>query len=254
MEGADILNKDAKVEADRKQERGCDMGLFTKDKKNEVSFSIELKSSIEMGTDDTVQRLLTEASQKRKNGNLDGAIEVLKAAYKELDKHSWSFPIAVYLRLPLYLQESGKKDEAWEEFNRLVLWVNSKPRYSPEVTPMDLSAIWDKMRLFLQREGKNDYAVQFAVWSYLSWAVGLYMQKREDELVAYKAETNIEKALKTSLHKAGKEFLTNRLVKIVLNSLGNLPAVDYREIAKTVQEELRGGGGGGGGGGEIGIG
>jgi hypothetical protein len=197
---------------------------------------MELKSSIEMGTDDTVQRLLKEASQKKRNGNLDGAIEVLKAAYKELE--SSSFPIEVYLRLPLYLQESGKKDEAWGEFNKLVLWVNSKPRYSPEVTPMELSAIWDKMRLFLQREGKNDYAVQFAVWSYLSLAVGLYMQKREDELAAYKAETNIQKALKTSLHKADKEFLTDRLVKIILNSLNNLPAVDYKEIAKKVQEEL----------------
>ena len=103
---------------------------------------------------------------------------------------------------------------------------------------MELSAIWDKMRLLLQREGKNEYAVQFAVWSYLSWAVGLYVQKREDELATYKAETNIQKALITSLHKAGKEFQLDRLVKIILNSLNNLPSVDYKEIAKTVQEEL----------------
>ena len=211
---------------------------FEGPKNSQVSSSIKLKASIEMGTDDTVQRLLKEASQKKRDGDIDGAIEVLKAAYEELDEHSWSFPIEVYLRLPLYLQESGKKDEAWKEFNRLVLWVNSKPRYSHEGTPMELSAIWDKMRLFLQREGQNDYAVQFAVWSYLSWAVGLYMQKREDELAAYKAETNIQKALNTSLHKAGKEFLTDRLVKIILNSLENVPAVNYKEIAKTVQEEL----------------
>jgi hypothetical protein len=188
-----------------------------------------------MGTDDTVQRLLKEASQKKRSGDLDGAITLLKAAYR----HSWSFPIEVYLRLPLYLQESGKKDEAWKEFNRLVLWVNSKPRYSPEGTPMELSSIWDKMRLFLQREGKNDYAVQFAVWSYLSWAVGLYVQKRGDELKAYKAETNIQNTLKTSLHKADKEFLTGRLVKIILDSLNNLPVVDYKEIAKIVQEEMK---------------
>lgn len=214
------------------------MGLFKKDKKNEVAFSIELKSSIEMGTDDTVQRLLREASQKKKSGNLDGAIEVLKTAYKELDKSRSFFPIEVYLRLPLYLQESGKKDDAWAEFNRLVSWVNSKPRYSPEVAPMELSAIWDKMRLFLQREGKNDYAVQFAVWSYLSWAVGLYIQKRQDELSTYKEEANIQKALKAALRKADKEFLTDRLVKTILDSLDNLPAVDYKEIARTVQEEL----------------
>ena len=216
------------------------MGLFKKDKKNsEASFSVEVKSSIGMGTDDTIQRLLKEASQKKRDGDIDGAIVLLEAAYKELDKHSWGFPIEVYLRLPLYLQESDKKDEAWKEFNRLVLWVNSKPRYSREGTPMELSAIWDKMRLFLQREGKNDYAVQFAVWSYLSWAVGLYMQKREDELEAYEAETNIRKALKTSLHKADKEFLTARLVKIILGALNNLPVVHYKEIAQTVQEEMK---------------
>jgi hypothetical protein len=191
-----------------------------------------------MGTDDTVQKLLKEASQKKRNGDLDGAIALLKAAYKELDRHSWSFPIEVYLRLPLYLHEAGRKDEAWEELNRLTLWVNSKPRYSPEVTPMELSAIWDKMRLVLQREGKNDYALQFAVWSYLSWAVGLYIQKREGELKAYKAKTNIEKTLKTSLRKTGKEFLTDRLVKVISDSLNNLPVVDYKKIAETVREMI----------------
>lgn len=215
------------------------MGLFRKDKKSsEPSLSVDLKFSIETGTDDTVQRLLREATELKRNGSFDRAIETLKAAYKELGKYSSVFPIEVYLRLPLYLQESGKKDEAWAEFNRLVSWVNSKPRYSPQVTPMELSAIWDKMRLFLQREGKNDYAVQFAVWSYLSWAAGLYIQKRQDELEAYKEEANIQKALRSCLRKADKEFLTDKLVNIISRSLGNLPVVNYREIAETVQGEL----------------
>ena len=214
------------------------MGLFKKDKKNEVSFSIELKSSIEMGTDDTVQRLLKEASQKKKNGNLGGAIEVLKVAYKELDKHSWSFPIAVYLRLPLYLQESGKKDEAWEEFNKLVLWVNSKPRYSPEVTPMELSAIWDKMRLFLQREGKKEYAITFGVWSYLSWAKGLHQQKRTSELETYTNNENITKSMSPLLKKAGKESFLERITKLVSDSLKQLPDLDFKNIASLIKTEL----------------
>ncbi|MBA7669706.1 hypothetical protein ES703_77839 [subsurface metagenome] len=47
------------------------MGLFKKDKKNsEASFSVEVKSSIGMGTDDTVQRLLKEASQKKRDWRL----------------------------------------------------------------------------------------------------------------------------------------------------------------------------------------
>jgi len=184
-------------------------------------------------------KLLKEATTKKKSGDINGAIKALRDSYKILNENSMLYSIQTYLRLPLYLQEAGKSDEAWSEFNRLSMWVNTKPRYSPEVTPMELSIIWDKMRLYLQRENKNDYAVQFAVWSYLSCAVGLYMQKREDELETYKAETNIKKALKTSLHKADKEFLTDRLVRIILDSLNNLPVVDYKEIAKTVQEEMK---------------
>ena len=186
-----------------------------------------------------VDKLLKEATIKKKSGDINGAIKALRDSYKILNENSMLYSIQTYLRLPLYLQEAGKSDEAWSEFNQLIMWANTKPRYSPEVTPMDLSIIWGKMRLHLQREGKNDYAVQFAVWSYLSWAVGLYMQRREDELKAYKAETNIQKALKASLHKADKEFLTDRLVKIILDSLSSLPRVDYKEVAKTVREEMK---------------
>ena len=184
-------------------------------------------------------KLLKEATTKKKSRDINGAIKALRDSYKILNENSMLYPIQTYLRLPLYLQEAGRSDEAWNEFNQLIMWVNTKPRYSPEVTPMDLSIIWDKMRLHLQREGKNDYAVQFAVWSYVAWAVGLYMQKREDELEAYKAEINIQKALETCLRKANKEFLTDRLVKVILDSLNNLPIVDYKEIAKTVQEEMK---------------
>lgn len=215
------------------------MGLFKKDKKNsEASFSIEVKPSIGMGTDDTVQRLLKEASQKKRDGDLDGAIALLRAAYKELDRHPWFFPIEVYLRLPLYLQESGKKDEAWEEFNRLVLWVNSKPRYSPEGTPMELSAIWDKMRLFLQREGKNEYAITFGVWSYLSWARGLHEHKRLSELETYTTIEGITKSINPLLKKAGKELFVERITKVVFESLKQLPDLDFKNIASQIKVEL----------------
>jgi len=215
------------------------MGLFKKDKKNsEASFSIKVKTSIGMGTDDTVQRLLKEASQKKRNGDFDGAIALLEAAYKELDRHSWSSPIEVYLRLPLYLQESGKKDEAWGEFNRLVLWVNSKPRYSPEVTPMELSAIWGKMRLFLQREGKHEDAITFGVWSYLSWARGLHEQKRLSELEVYTTIENIGKGINPLLKKAGKELFVERITKVVSESLKQLPGLDFKNIAIQTKVEL----------------
>ena len=183
--------------------------------------------------------LLKQATIKKNSGDLDGAIKLLRAAYKELDKGSMLYPIQTYLRLPLYLQEAGRKDEAWGEFNRLILWVNSKPRYSAEVTPMEQSIIWDKMRLFLQREGKNEYAVQFGVWSYLSWAVGLYMQKRKDELDTYASKSSIEKTVKPLLKRAKKEAYLVSIVNIISNQLKNLPKLDFKQIADTIQKELK---------------
>ena len=183
--------------------------------------------------------LLKQATIKKNSGDLDGAIKLLRDAYGELDKSSMFYSIDVYLRLPLYLQEAGRKDEAWGEFNRLILWVNSKPRYSAEVTPMEQSMIWDKMRLFLQREGKNESAVQFGVWSYLSWAVGLYVQKRKDELNTYTSGANIEKAVKPLLKKAGKEASLGNIVSIISSRLKSLPKLDFKQIADTIQKELK---------------
>ena len=184
--------------------------------------------------------LLKQATIKKNNGDLDGAIKLLKDAYEELDKSSMLYSIQTYLRLPLYLQEAGRKDEAWGEFNRLILWVNSKSRYSAGVTPMEQSIIWDKMRLFLQREGKNEYAVQFGVWSYLSWSVGLYTQKRKDELDAYASKSSIEKTVKPLLKRAKKEAYQVSIVNMISNQLKNLPKLDFKQIADTIQKELKG--------------
>ncbi len=215
------------------------MGIFKKDKKSkEVSFSIEVKSSIEMGTDDEYHRLLKEATNKKKNGDLDGAIKILRSLYDKLSSNGMMFSIETYLRLPLYLQEAGRKDEAWGEFNQLTLWVNSKPRYSPEVTPMEQSIIWDKMRLFLQREGKNEYAITFGVWSYLSWAIGLYKQKRLSELEAYTATENILKKMTPLLKKASRELLSDSIMAIVSESLAQLPDIDFKSIANKIKAGL----------------
>lgn len=182
--------------------------------------------------------LLKQATAQKNAGDLPSAIKSLKIAYEELNKNSMLYPIQTYLRLPLYLQEAEIKDEAWEEFNKLILWVNSKPRYSPEVTPMEQSIIWDKMRLFLQREGRNEYAIQFGVWSYLSWAVGLHIQGRKDELNTYKSIANIHKTIRPILKRAKREALAERIAYIIGNTLENLPEINFKEIANTIQKEL----------------
>lgn len=187
---------------------------------------------------DTPDELLKQATIKKNSDDLDGAIKLLRTAYEELDKSSMFYSIQTYLRLPLYLQEAGRNDEAWGEFNRLVLWVNSKPRYSAEVTPMEQSIIWSKMRLFLQREGKNEHAIQFGVWAYLSWALGLYVQHRKDELNKHAANSSIEKAMKPLLKKTGKDDKIANVVSLISNQIRNLPKLDFKQIADALNHEL----------------
>jgi tetratricopeptide (TPR) repeat protein len=185
-------------------------------KKNEVTVTLTLNTpTIEIGTPSKADLLLKDATAQKQAGDIDKAIETLREAYKELTSSSSVYPINTYLRLPLYLQQAGKNDEAWGEFNKLILWVNTKPRYSPEMTPIDQSIIWDKMRLFLQREGKYTYAIQFAVWSYVSWGVGFYKQQRDGELLTYKTEANIKEALLPIIKKANKQNYINEIVKVV---------------------------------------
>ncbi len=216
------------------------MRLFKKDKKSdEESFSMTVKSSIEMGTDDEYNRLLKEATVKKKNGDINSAINILRSVNDKLSSGKMMLPITVYLRLPLYLQEAGRKDEAWSEFNNLVLWVNSKPRYSSEVTPMDLSIIWDKMRLFLQRENNNEYAITFGIWSYLSWAIGLYNQNRLSEMETYTSNENILKTINPLLKKAHKESSSEAVKTILSDSLKQLPNIDFHNVADRIQEELK---------------
>lgn len=178
--------------------------------------------------------LLKEATAQKQAGNINSAIETLKLAYKELEDSPSIYPIDTYLRLPLYLQQADRNDEAWGELNRLILWVNSKTRYSKELSPMDQSIIWDKMRLFLQREGKYDYAIQFAIWSYVSWGNGLYEQNRNDEFHTYKLKANIEKSLLPAVKKAGKQVYIEEIAKIVSKSLNSFPQLDYRELSESI--------------------
>lgn len=116
--------------------------------------------------------LLKKATSKKKEGDFDNAIKLLKLAYKEISKGPMVYPVDTFLRLPLYLQAAKRNDEAWREFNFLLTKGYPNQMSDLEFIPMDHSIIYDKMRLFLQREGKPELAIKFGIFSFLSWAIG----------------------------------------------------------------------------------
>jgi len=180
------------------------------------------------------QKLLKEATVKKKAGDLDGAIELLKEAFSQTGEDGGGCGTKELLRLPMYLQEAGRNDEAWGEFNGLI-----HRRLSGQDTSlamMDQSIIYDKMRLFLQREKKTDYAIRIGILSYLSWATGLCLQERTDELADYLSREKLETAMLKLLKKAKREELLEHICNIVEEETRNLPDSDFNELSKKVNQ------------------
>ena len=171
------------------------------------------------------QNLLKDATANREQ-DCDSAIESLRRAYRLIDDPE-SEPIETYLRLPLYLQQAGRFDEAWFEANKLLKEFRySRQRLNREVLPMDHSTIYDKMRLMLQREKRFQEAVVYAVLSHVSWAIGLSRQRgRGTELKDTRDKETIELMLTRPLKKAKLTDRAGPLVTLLAGRLRSAKAI-----------------------------
>lgn len=182
--------------------------------------------------------LLKEATRQKDEGNLDLAIETLRRAYAEIGQSYVSYSIDTFLRLPLYLQKAGRNDEAWDEFNLLVTRGFPNQLQNLEVLPMERSQIFDKMRLFLQREKKFDLAVRFGIWSFISWAIGLARQKRTRELNSYISRSNVADCVENLLKKAKKSDVLDELTQLVVSERKRLPNIDVADLGRRIDAIL----------------
>ena len=147
--------------------------------------------------------LLKSATAHRDAGHLDEAIADLIGAYRVIAKGDVSYPIETYLRLPLYLQEAHRPDEAWNQFNALLQnGFHLMPRDSG-LLPMFHATIYDKMRLFLQQQEAFLLACCYALGSQYATALGLYRQKRVDEILAI-LDADLEREVVTKILKKAK--------------------------------------------------
>lgn len=92
-------------------------------------------------------------------GKTSEAVESLYAAYVSAMRSRTHFTVQFYLRLPMYLQQAGRSDEAWREFNNLLTLGYPKMENSEQGRRWMEAAVYDKMRLFLEREKKFEHAV-----------------------------------------------------------------------------------------------
>lgn len=215
--------------------------------------------------------LLKDATKKKDEKDLDGAISCLREAYKLMAQSTISYPIETFLRLPLYLQQAGRYAEAVEEFEKLLR--NAPAKIAKEfshvsakrqngLAAMERATIFDKMRLAAQREKQFVYSAYYQVLSDANRCLGLKLQDRTEEADGYQDRESWAGGVDSLLKKAKKEAVVEALVDrcmafaqsctaptldklttdaaALLEIGGALPALEKLHVQnKTTQEEYR---------------
>ncbi len=169
---------------------------------------------------------------------MDEAISLLHAAYKAISKGDIDYGVNTFLRLPLYLQEAKKPEEAWKEFNNLLAKGFVNQLNNPDLVPMYNSEIYDKMRLFLQREGRNSEAEKYGVFSHFSCATGLFLQKRTSEFKDLISAKTLEDKVLKLLKKAKKPNLSEQISSLIKHEVKNIPNIDYGTLSKKIDKVI----------------
>lgn len=175
--------------------------------------------------------MVKEATALHKAGKFDDAVEKLKAAYREAEEKKLAVTVKDYLKLPPYLQKAKRNDEAWAWFNTLIRQTASDH--------MSLSEIYDKMRLFRQREGDPKDAIKYGVLSRVHWCLGLHEQvtkmgwdDRKDELKNCKAR--LGEGYVELLKKADCEHLEDELKKIISTHMSSFPSIRLPDLVRDI--------------------
>lgn len=120
----------------------------------------------------------------------------------------------------MYLQKAGKNDEGWQYLGKALdraIRLNSK-----DIAPMAVSQVYEKQRVFLQRENKHGDALFWEIFSFLSWQQGLIRQKRKDEFNNRQDRNFIENYFEKLLKKAGKENIKEKLIDFIIEKSNSL--------------------------------
>ena len=183
-------------------------------------------------------KLLKEATAAKQSGNFDEAISLLRSSYKAISKDDIDYGVKTFLRIPLYLQEAKRPEGAWREFNNLLAEGFANQSNDPQLVPMSHSEIYDKMRLFLQREGRNDEAVKYGIFSHFSWATGLFLQKRRSEFKDFISTETLEDIVLKLLKKAKINNFSEQISSLIKHEVKNIPNIDYGTLGTKIDKVI----------------
>jgi len=184
--------------------------------------------------DERASILLKQATAKKKSNDFDGAVDALNAAYVEIALSELGYPIETFIRLPQILHLAGKSREAWKEFNKLLFRGFPNQAVDPSVMPMERSILFDKMRLFLEREKQEKLAGIFSILSAVSWRVGLQRQGRLEEL-AFAVSQDDYAEMAAALLDYSTPGVIKQLCITIAEGFRNLHSVDYDSLGSSIE-------------------
>lgn len=183
--------------------------------------------------------LLRRATTLHESGKLDEAIETLREAYAAIAGDSKNHTVTTFLRLPAYLQEAGRREEAWNGLFELLSKGYPTQPSAPELIAMDRGAIYRAIQLFLEREGHFLHAVLYGVLAIFYWAAGLKSQKRLAEFGAFASSRRLSEEIGKLLRKANRMDLTPALVPLVKDALDRGALRDDAGVATEIKAILQ---------------
>lgn len=131
--------------------------------------SVKLSYSIQVNKNPTSEKIaaLHREATTYKEVNWPAAVTCLQRAVRLMRKHPGNYILDHWTRLPVFLQQAGRFEEAMQEFDRLLNEVEDRVK---QESPDDASAAWieyivnlncqkiyDKMRMVCKRQKRlND--------------------------------------------------------------------------------------------------
>lgn len=125
--------------------------------------------------DERIAALHREATQ-HKDSDWDAAVECLQEANDLMRRHGGIYDIERWLRLPVFLQQAGRFQEAMQVFRQLLDDVeprvkaefsHTSPTTIEKYIHLNYKKIYDKMRMACKREKRPKDATQFGALSVL---------------------------------------------------------------------------------------
>jgi len=180
----------------------------------------------------TSGELLKEATQLKKAGDWDGAVEALRQAYKNAKSEGVSYGADTYLRLPKYLYEAGRADEALSEYNRALTEGLDGQAPSKEMAAVNQSQIYGSMAGQLKKEKKFYDAAMYQAASALSWEKGMLAQQRESELDF----DSLQKTIKQTLKKLDANEAHEQFIALVKEAVSNPKSHNIADIITQLRD------------------